>query len=167
MIWSIHQYGASSGLGVTLLTWTLFVLATPIAIGGFIVAFPTRLLFGVKMWKTQIVVMVVAIAANVLFLIFNPAIYGVNFLLTLFEKILLTPWPYWSLLILGLGGSLVSIVFGDEVFDAVATRVKRNHARVHKHLPKIKWILTVVLYAAAVVIYIVLLKNLGVDIPLF
>jgi hypothetical protein len=165
--WMIYENGWSDGLGATFLGWAFTILCVPISIGGFLVAFPIRLLFNVKMYKTQVVAIVVALVGAILFLIFDPFAFAANVVIELFRTILTTPWPYWILIVLSIAGSIVSILFGDEVYDSVADHAKKHHPRVHRHLGKIKWILTIALYAATVVIYLILLKRLGLDIPLF
>ena len=59
------KYDASTGFGISLLTWSFFVLCTPVADGGFILAFPIRLLFKIKMSLTQSVLWFVAVGINV------------------------------------------------------------------------------------------------------
>ena len=46
--------------------------------------------------------------------------YQTTFLTSLFYKILVTPWPYWTLLILCGIGTFLSIHAGDEIIDAVS-----------------------------------------------
>lgn len=43
------KFDASTGAWLALMSWSFFVLCTPVADGGFIIAFPVRLLFGTRM----------------------------------------------------------------------------------------------------------------------
>ncbi|WP_221932895.1 hypothetical protein [Thalassotalea sp. PS06] len=43
-IYMSMKYDASTGFGLAILSWSFFVLCTPVADGGFILAFPIRLL---------------------------------------------------------------------------------------------------------------------------
>jgi hypothetical protein len=49
-----YRYGfISGGLGA-LLTWSFFVLCTPIADAGFLLDFPLRLLFGIRLLVSKV-----------------------------------------------------------------------------------------------------------------
>lgn len=50
------KFDAATGAWLVLLSWSFFVLCTPVADGGFIIAFPIRLLFGTRMLITQLIV---------------------------------------------------------------------------------------------------------------
>ena len=43
------KFDAATGAWLALLSWSFFVLCTPVADGGFIVAFPVRLLLGTRL----------------------------------------------------------------------------------------------------------------------
>ena len=123
------KYDASTGLEVTILTWSFFVLCTPIADGGFILAFPIRLLFGIKMSITQAILWFVAVAINIVMLIYSPSSYDLSFLTGLLKQILVEPYPYWSILIISAMGTFFSIVFGDEMMDVTAHKNRKNYHR--------------------------------------
>ena len=85
------KFDAATGAWLALLSWSFFVLCTPVADGGFIIAFPARLLFGTRMLTTQMIVWVLAIAINIAALNFSPANYENTALTRLLLTILTTP----------------------------------------------------------------------------
>lgn len=120
---------ASGGL-LAALTWSFFVLCTPIADAGFLLDFPLRLIFGIRMFISEIFVWVLAIGINTTSLLFARATYHKTFITSLFEKILTHPWPYWSVILLSAIGTFLSIRFGDELMDVVSHKERAFH---HKH----------------------------------
>ena len=79
-LYMTHKYSLGKGGNITALTWSFFVLCTPVADAGFLIAFPVRLLFGFRMALTQIVVLFVAISLNVYMLIYAPEQYDFVFI---------------------------------------------------------------------------------------
>jgi len=156
------KFDAATGAWLAVLSWSFFVLCTPVADGGFIVAFPIRLLFGVRMLLTQIIVWVVAIVINLAALTLAPASYEDTPLTRLLLSILSTPWPYWSILAISAAGTVLSIWFGDEMID-VTTHADR--AKHHKHGFQYQTLLVVGLGILTVVAYYELLSGLDVAIP--
>ena len=120
---------ATGGL-VALLTWSFFVLCTPVADAGFLLDFPLRLLLGIRMFVSEIFVWVIAIAINVFTLIFAPDIYQTTLVTSLFEKVITTPWPYWSIIFLSGIGTFLSIRFGDELMDVVSHKERSVHHKL-------------------------------------
>ena len=156
------KYGISTGFGVSVLTWSFFVLCTPVADGGFILAFPVRLLFKIKMSVTQIVLWFVAIGINVFFLTTSPENYDLTFLTKLLKHILSEPYPYWSILIISALGTFLSILFGDEMMD-VASHKERKFS--HRHGAKYRTLIVLGLGILTVVAYYYLLSSLNVVLP--
>ncbi len=156
------KYDTSTGFGVVVLTWSFFVLCTPVADGGFILAFPIRLLFKIKMAVTQAVLWFVAVGINILMFATNPDIYQLTFLTKLLEKILSEPYPYWSILIISALGTFLSIYFGDEMMDVTT---HKNRALSHRHGFKYRTILVLGLGILAVVAYYYLLNSLNIVLP--
>ncbi|CAA6691298.1 MULTISPECIES: hypothetical protein [unclassified Lentimonas] len=161
-VWMSWKYDASTGFGLALLTWSFFVLCTPIADGGFIVAFPVRLLFGVKMALTQVIIWFVAVGINLVMLWKFRADYQLTFITSLLEKILTVPYPYWSILIISAAGTLLSIYFGDEMMDVSSHREREKH---HAHGMKLRILVTVGLGLLAVIAYYHLLSGLHIELP--
>lgn len=163
---SVGKFGAKDGLLVSLLTWTFFVLCTPIADAGFILDLPVRVITGLRMVYSEIIVWTIAITTNVLVFIFNPTIYESTKLLSLFQHILAHPLPFWLIIILSAGGSFLSLVFGDELLDiSYEHKEEREHHAKHKH--KHRLILIITLFAIILAIYDFLLHKLSVSISLF
>jgi uncharacterized membrane protein len=156
------KYDASTGFSVSLLTWSFFVLCTPIADGGFILAFPIRLLFGIKMSITQVVLWFVAIFINIFMLASGSGSYDLTFLTRLLKHILDTPYPYWSILILSAAGTLLSIYFGDEMMDVTSHEDRELH---HRHGLIYRAVLVAGLGTLTIVSYYYLLSGLNIVLP--
>ena len=113
------EFGLRTGGVASLLSWSFFVLCTPIADAGFLLDFPLRLLFGIRMVISEIVVWAVAILINVLTLQFAVQAYETTLVTRLLHQIILTPYPYWGVVILSGIGTFLSIRFGDELMDVI------------------------------------------------
>ncbi len=155
------QYGAAVGAKSALLTWSFFVLCTPVADGGFLLAFPIRLLFGLRMLYTQILIWFLAIGINALMILLDPKAYELVFITTLLKKILLEPFPYWGILAISLLGTLLSIYFGDEMIDVTSHKHRIKH---HKHSFVYQTILVLAFGALTFVAYYHLLSSLGISV---
>ncbi len=162
VVYMSFKYDASTGIGLALLTWSFFVLCTPVADGGFVVAFPVRLLFGVKMAITQGVVWVLAVLINLYMLNQSSDTYELTFITQLLHQVLTQPYPYWGILIISLLGTFLSIYFGDEMMDVTTHQNRDKH---HKHGFKYRIILVLGLSILTVVAYYQLLSSLNVVIP--
>ena len=110
------------------------MLCTPIADAGFPLDFPLRILFGIRMIISEIAVWVVAIALNVITTVYFPEYYNTTVLTQLMQKIIATPYPYWTIVILSGIGTFLSIRFGDELMDVVHNRDRSFfHSHRFKH----------------------------------
>tara|TARA_R110000868_G_scaffold226872_1_gene479764 strand:- start:293692 stop:294279 length:588 start_codon:yes stop_codon:yes gene_type:complete len=156
------KFDASTGALLALLSWSFFVLCTPIADGGFVVAFPVRLLFGTRMVTTQIVVWVVALVINIVAVSVVPKAYSQTALTDVLYSILTTPWPNWSVLLISLAGTMLSIWFGDEMIDVTSHSMRKKH---HRHGFKHKILLVVGFGLLTIFAYSHVLSGLGIDIP--
>lgn len=156
------KYDATTGAWLALLSWSFFVLCTPVADGGFIVAFPVRLLFGTRMLVTQVIVWVVAIVINITALNLAPQDYSDTALTKLLFTILTTPLPYWGILAISAVGTGLSIWFGDEMMDVTSHADRKKH---HKHGFSHKVIIVVGLGVITILAYYHLLSDLGITIP--
>lgn len=156
------KYDVSTGFGVSVLTWSFFVLCTPVADGGFILAFPIRLLFKIKMSITQAVLWFIAVGINILMLSISPEIYDLTFLTMLLEKIITEPYPYWSVLLISALGTFLSIYFGDEMMDVTT---HKNRELSHRHGFKYRTVLVLGLGLLAIVAYYYLLSSLDIVFP--
>lgn len=132
-IYLSHKYGAETGITAAALTWSFFVLCTPIADAGFLLDFPLRVLFGIRMVYSEIAVWVIAIVLNLTALHFMPDDYQAALPTQVLKEILTHPYPYWGIILLSAAGTFLSICFGDEVMDSVHDK-KSMMARHHiKH----------------------------------
>jgi len=156
------KYNASTGAMVALLTWTFFVLCTPVADGGFMLAFPIRLLFGLRMLVTQIVIWFVAIGINLAAMSYSPNVYDLTLLTGLLKQILIHPYPYWSILIISALGTLLSIFFGDEMIDVTS---HKDRTKQHAHGFKHRTLVVLGFSILAVIFYYYLLETLNVSVP--
>lgn len=156
------KFDLATGALLALLSWSFFVLCTPVADGGFLVAFPVRLLFGGRMMFTQGVVWAVAILINIVALQVSPDTYQDSPLTRIFYMILTTPWPYWSILALSAVGTAISMWFGDEMLDVTSHQARQKH---HRHGFKYRTLMIVSLGALTVAAYYQLLSGLNLQIP--
>lgn len=154
------HFGFKDGFLVMLLSWSFFVLATPIPDGGLILDLPIRYFIGIKMVFSEIIVWIFAITLNILNLIFNRSIYENTFLLTLFRDILLNPWPYGLIILLSAMGTFFSLYFGDELYEVLT---HKDREKYKKHHIKFKLIIMLGIIVFIVFIYELLLKHLGVN----
>jgi hypothetical protein len=160
---ALYKFGVQDGLAVTALTWSFFVFATPIADAGFLIGFPLRLLLGIRMLSSQIGVWIVAFLMNVLAIGIDPGLYSKTALLDLFHKILTSPWPLWSILILSAVGTLVTTKFNDDAIDIASSRNKKQLLGKRKHA----LISNISVFGAAVVLYAIVLATTHTSINVF
>ncbi len=156
------QYDFATGGIVSILTWSFFVLCTPVADAGFLIDFPVRLITGLRMFITEIMVWVTAITSNLLIINFNPEAYEKTFLTSLLYKILVTPYPYWIIILLCGAGTFLSIRFGDEMLDVISHKESDYQ---HKHVFKHKIIIMVALFVIIIFAYYHLLEMLNIEMP--
>ena len=135
----------------------------PITDAGILIDFPVRLITNIRMVISEIMVWVIAIALNLYSFFIMPQIYEKTRLLTLFKYILSKPVPFWLVIIISAIGTFASIQFGDEVFDNVTHKDKREFYEKHKH--KHRFIKIIFICACAFVLYNFLLKQLDIDLP--
>jgi len=129
-----YQYDLLTGGIASLITWSFFVLCTPIADAGFLLDFPIRLLLGIRMIYSEIVVWVIAIAINIFSLIYFNEFYEITFITHTMKIILTNPFPYWLVILLSGIGTFLSIRFGDELMDVLHHTDRQFYFRHHfKH----------------------------------
>ena len=157
-----YEYGVMTGGMVAAITWSFFVICTPVADAGFLLDFPIRLLFGIRMFISEVIVWLVAIGINVYSLMFDEAMYDTTFLTGLLKKIILTPNPYWSIILLSGLGTFLSIYFGDEMLDVIR---HRDRVKYHQHAFKLKIISIAALFLLIFLSYYYLLESLNIQLP--
>lgn len=155
------KFGATSGVVISFLTWSFFVLCTPIADAGFLLNFPLRFFIGIRMIVSEIFVWIVAVSGNIFILKFYRHYYYKTFLTKLFHKIIVTPYPYWAIIALSAIGTFLSIKFGDNIYDAIAA--EKNKKTVRKHF-KSQTGVFILIFSIVILIYYHLLKSLGIKI---
>ncbi len=153
------RYGVATGGIASALTWSFFVLCTPIADAGFLLDFPLRLIFGIRMLFSEIAVWTLAITVNVVALLFFAEYYATTKLTQLLQAILTTPYPYWAIILLSGTGTFLSIRFADELMDVVHHR-DRNF--FHRHAFKHE-ILIIVFFVVVIIGYYELIVSLGIE----
>lgn len=154
-----YEFGLMTGGIAACLTWSFFVLCTPIADAGFLLDFPLRLLFGIRMVISEIVVWVVAILMNVVAVIYEPSYYDTTVLTQMLHKIITTPYPFGLVILLSGAGTFLSIRFGDELMDALN---HRDREFFHSHHFKHEMILFV-FFLMIIFGYYELIASLGID----
>lgn len=155
-----YEYDFLTGGIAALLTWSFFVLCTPVADAGFLLDSPLRILFGIRMVASEIVVWVIAILLNVAALTYFPEYYDTTAITILMHEILTTPYPYWLVILLSGIGSFLSIRFGDELMDVV-----HHHERNFFHSHHFKHELILVAFFIMILFgYYELISSLDIDI---
>lgn len=155
--------GLKNGFLVSIISWSFFVLCTPVADAGFLLDFPVRVISGFRMVYSEIIVWFIAIFVNILSLTFFPQIYSKTILLYLLYYIITQPFPYWGIIILSGIGTFFSVYFGDELIDV---SFHNQRKKFHKHLTKHKIVIFVFVISLIIVLYTFLIEKLGVKIPL-
>jgi len=154
-----YRYDVTTGAVASALTWSFFVLCTPIADAGFLLDFPLRLLFGIRMLISEIAVWTLAIAINVVSLLYFVEFYQTTKLTMLLHAILTIPYPYWSVILLSGAGTFLSIQFADELMDVVH---HRDREFFHRHSFKHEIVL-IVFFVFILIGYYELIASLGIE----
>ncbi|HHD92062.1 MAG TPA: hypothetical protein ENL06_00325 [Candidatus Portnoybacteria bacterium] len=163
-IYTIYKFGFSNGLLVSSLTWSFFIFCTPIADAGFILAFPVRVLIGVRMIYTQIASFVLAAIITLIAITVRPIAFHKTLILELYHQILFHPIPYWIIIILSLIGTFFSIYFGDELMDVDHYQERKLY---HRHINKYKILISFFIFVSVILFYKFLIDKIGLAIPLF
>ncbi|MFH0930271.1 MAG: hypothetical protein V1814_03405 [Candidatus Moraniibacteriota bacterium] len=127
-IYLMRSYGAD-GLTLGFITWSAFVIATPLPDGGIILDFPIRLLTGIRMVFSEIFVWIVAISVNVYLVFEKPYIYEKTLVARSFHRILMHPWPDWSIILISLAGTFLGLYFGDELLDVITHSKRKKYSK--------------------------------------
>ncbi len=154
-----YRYDVTTGAVASALTWSFFVLCTPIADAGFLLDFPLRLLFGIRMLISEIVVWIIAIVINVISLLYFVEFYQSTKLTMLLYAILTMPYPYWSVILLSGAGTFLSIKFADEIMDVAH---HRDREFFHRHSIKHEIVL-IVFFVLVMAGYYQLIASLGIE----
>ncbi len=159
-IFMSQKYGLENGFLTTLLTWSFFVLSTPVADAGFLIDFPLRLIIHIKMLYSEMIVWFIAIGLNIYTFFLRPEIYNTTHLLSIFKKILSEPFPFWGIIFISALGTFVSIHFGDELMNTVKHGERKFY---HKHKYNYQFIVMIFIFAVSFTFYSFLIKKLGIE----
>ncbi len=157
------KYGYSDGFLIAWLSWSFFVLSTPIADAGMLIDFPVRLIGGFRMVYSEMLVWLSAISLNLYALKFNPDTYEQTQILSLLHHILTHPWPLWGIILVSAVGTFLSIQIGDELLDVIK---HKNVTLAAKHDLKLKLLYMTFIMLIAFGIYDFLLSTFNFQIPL-
>lgn len=161
LFYLIYRHDVSTGCVTLALTWSFFVLCTPIADAGFLLDFPVRLLFGLRMFIVEVFVWALAIVIVTSTLFFAPEHFTTTLITRVLYKILTNPVPYWSIIFLSFIGTFASIFFGDEMLDVLSHDKRVHH---HKHGFKYRAIVLISITILVVAVYYQLAKDLNVPV---
>lgn len=153
------KFDLATGGMAAALTWSFFVLCTPVADAGFLLDFPLRLLFGIRMVVSEFLVWGVAISLNALALAVMPQFYDTTVLTRVLHQILTTPWPYWAVIVLSGFGTFLSVRFGDELMDIMH---HKDRSFFHSHHFKYEIVL-IVFFVMVLLGYFELIAKLGLE----
>lgn len=152
------KYDIVTGGVVSALTWSFFVVGTPIADAGFLLDFPVRLITGMNMIYSEMIVWTLAIGINTAVMLSHPEFYQKSVLTKLLHKIITHPWPYGIIVLLCAAGTYLSVWVGDDVMDKTGNK-KDKGKRTY-----LKWAGMACIFAVIFVSYYFVLKSLNVDI---
>ena len=152
-----YEYDIATGSVGALLSWSFFVLCTPIADAGILLDLPIRLLFGIRMVFSELVVWSVAGLINILTFWQAESYYDTTTLTHMLHTILTTPMPYWWIICLSMIGTFLSLMIGDTVVDITG---HKGHGRLLNAQSIIKLGVFVSLFVALLVGYYFLIMQL-------
>jgi len=153
------RYDLMTGGIASALSWSFFVLCTPIADAGFLLDFPLRLIFGIRMLISEIAVWAIAITINVVSLFYFVEYYQTTKLTKLLLGILTMPYPYWGVILLSGTGTFLSIRFADELMDVMH---HRDREYFHRHGFKHELVI-IIFFILILVGYFELVALLGIE----
>ncbi len=159
-IYLTYQFDLLTGGVAALITWSFFVLCTPIADAGFLLDLPLRLIFGIRMVISEIVVWAIAILINIVCLLYFSHFYQTTLLTRLLEGILTTPFPYWAVILLSGIGTFLSIRFSDELMDVLKHKDRYFYLRHHFKQELILF----VFFILVIIGYYEIISSLGISI---
>lgn len=155
------EYDFKTGGLASLLTWSFFVLCTPVADAGGLLDFPLRLLFGIRMIISEIFVWMIAIVINTVFIFFFKEYYETTLITKIFYQILTTPYPYWIIILLSGLGTFLSIFFGDKVLDLISKKQFKIFFTNKKHFYYSMFL--ILIFIATIIAYYNLIKLMNIN----
>lgn len=155
----ISKYGWTNGPLVSLTTWSFFVFCTPIADAGFLIDFPVRLLTGIKMFYSELIVWLIAFLITCFSLTYDSSIFQNTGILNIYYHILKQLNPYGIVILLSAIGTFLSIRLGDELYDKISEKDT-------KKLNIIKYILFFILIISVMIIYYFIIQQFHLKITI-
>lgn len=141
----VYQFG-NDGFSLGILTWSAFLMATPIADAGILIDLPIRIFLNIRMVYTEMIVWAIGIAVNIYFLSFNPQVYEKTAITHTFHQILTHPWPDWIIIVISAAGTFLSLYFGDELMDVIFFHEREKYLKHRKYFYIILAIFAIVLF---------------------
>jgi len=126
---------------------------------GLLAGLPLRLIFGIRMLFSEIAVWALAIAINVVAMLYLVEYYQTTKLTMLLRAILTTPYPYWSVILLSGTGTFLSIRSADELMDVAR---HRDREFFHRHSFKHE-VVIIVFFVVILFGYYKLIASLGIN----
>lgn len=108
------------------------------------------------MLSSEIFVWMLAVIINTTFLIVYPIVYNKTQFLQLSHKILTSPWPFWSIILLSAVGAFASVILDDDFYDIVKS--KKEKAQLY---------FTIGVFSITFVLYFLILKYTHINIKVF
>ena len=143
-----YRFGGS-GIIIGVITWSAFVLATPIADAGLILDLPIRVFIGIRMVISEALVWTFAITLNIILLSTHNELYDKTAITHTFKQILTNPWPNWIIIIIAAIGTFLSVYFGDELLDTIFHKDREKHIKHKKwYRPLMALIFIIIFYLA-------------------
>jgi len=127
-IYLVVRFG-TAGFALGVITWSAFVMGTPLPDGGLILDFPIRLLTNIRMVYSEIIVWLVAIFTNLYFVFHEPQIYQKTAISHAFYLILIHPWPNWIIIAISGIGTFMGLYFADELLDIIFMKDRKKYLR--------------------------------------
>lgn len=160
LFFAAKTYGLKEGVWIGFLTWSFFVLCTPVSDAGVIIDFPVEFVTGIRMVYSEMIVWTIAISLNTFTYLKVPQIYEQTVLLSLFKHIIEEPFPYWAIILLSCIGTFLSLYVADS-FLHKNKKIKKHVNFLIKH----KLIIFGIILLLDIAVYDFLLNKLGVSIP--
>ena len=115
------------------------------------------------MFIAEIFVWTLALSINIYAVLFKPNIYEKTKILNLFKYILENPFPFWSIILISMIGTFISIEFGDELLNKTQHKQRKIY---QKNKYNFRIIIIFFLFIIFFILYDFLLKKLGINIPI-
>lgn len=156
-----YKYGVEEGFFVSWVTWSFFVLCTPIADAGLLIDFPLRLILKVRMFISEILAWSISISLNIVAYNFYPEVYDQTSILRIFKHIIEMPFMLYTIVLLSATGTFLSVKFGDELIDVIE---HKDRVFKHKHDLKHNILITAFTFVVLLIIYDFFLEYAGINI---